>query len=45
VEALSREHAGERAADTGFVIDDQTIGGAGHDRPRILSEWHAAVYQ
>ena len=36
VEALCLEHAGEGPADTWFVIDDETVGRAGHDRRRVL---------
>ena len=40
VESLGLEHADERATDGGLVIDDEAVGGAGHDRRRAWEFWH-----
>ena len=40
VESLGLEHPDQRPPDRGLVIDDETVGGAGHDRRRVRSIWH-----
>ena len=40
VEPLRLEHAHERPAHAGLVIDDQAVGGAGHVRRRALGVRH-----
>jgi hypothetical protein len=40
VEALRLQHSGQGSTDAGFVVDNETVGAAGHDRLRYLGVWH-----
>ena len=40
LEALGLEHAPEKSTHTGLIIHDETLGGAGHDRLRVLECRH-----
>jgi hypothetical protein len=41
LKALRLKHAGQGAANAGFVVDNETTGAAGHDRLRTLGGvWH-----
>ena len=40
LEPLGLEHADERTPHAGLVVHDETVGGAGHDRLRVLECRH-----